>query len=179
MTAPPQTPARHVPEAQPQPMPAPTVFTQPMAAPPPARRNRGPVIAATAAAVVAVLAAVTTLLLVVLPKNGQDDPPAVDPRPAADVLLTSEPNGDITISWYDPSEGLAAQLVLGGRPGEQLARMGTPANGDTQYTVRGLNRNWDYCFVIMSIYSQTDLVQSEPQCTKRATATAPSPSVTG
>lgn len=184
VTTPPQTPVRHLPDAQPQQIPTPTVFAPATAPQQPARRSRGPVIAATAAAIVAVLAAVTTLLLVVLPKDDpQDQVPTTEPKPASDVFVTAEPNGDITISWFDPSDGLAAQLLLGNRPGETPQRMGNPKNGQTEYTVQGLNRNWDYCFTIMSIYSQNDMPRSEEKCTQRGTSPtttpAPTPSVTG
>lgn len=174
---PPQTPARHLPQ-QAQHLPTPTVFAPP--APPAAapRRSRGPVVAAIAAATVAVLAAVTTLLLVVLSKDDEEPPgPTVEPRPASDVFVTRAPSGDITVSWFDPSDGYAAQVLLGAREGEQIATMGKPQNGETRYTVTGLNPNWDYCFVVMSIYSQVDLLQSEPVCTDHTTSATASPTV--
>ncbi|MFC7762805.1 hypothetical protein ACFQY4_35705 [Catellatospora bangladeshensis] len=56
--------------------------------------------------------------------------------------------------------------------------MGSPANGERQFTVHGLNRNWDYCFQVVLFYSQSQALKSEEKCTERGRQGTPSPSVT-
>ncbi len=84
-------------------------------------------------------------------------------------------NGDhATLTWTDPSGGTVPFIVNGGRSGQQLHSYGTLPAGTTNYPVSGLNVNYDYCFVIVAVYTATDLVTSDLVCTHRHVTPTPS-----
>jgi Tetratricopeptide repeat len=95
-------------------------------------------------------------------------------KPPTDVKLRD--NGDhATLTWTDPSGGTVPFLISGGRSGQEQHAYATVPAGTTTYPVNALNVNYDYCFVVIAVYSTTDLVTSDLVCTRRHV----SPSATG
>ena len=87
-------------------------------------------------------------------------------KPPADVKLRD--SGDhATLTWTDPTGGTVPFLISVGRSGQHQLPYATVAAGTTSYPINGLNVNYDYCFVVIAVYSANDLVTSELVCTRR------------
>jgi hypothetical protein len=137
--------------------------------PPPPKRGRGVLLVSVLAAVVALAAAAVTAVLVLRqPTNPPGDTPGAAGS-ASDVKLDDK--GDsVILSWADPSSGKARQVIWGNREDQAKGVLGYPETGATTYTLYSLNRNYEYCFVIVLVYPPDDIRQSEQVCTKRKTA---------
>jgi hypothetical protein len=93
-------------------------------------------------------------------------------RPPGNVKVRD--NGDhATVTWTDPTGGTVPFLVSGGRAGQQSHVYATVPAGTTSYPVNALNVNYDYCFVVIAIYSTDDLVTSDLVCTRRHLSPTP------
>jgi hypothetical protein len=129
-------------------------------------------ITALLAALVAVAGA-TAAIYVVL--NGKGSPgPDTDTLPPTNVAIVVR-DDRVTLTWSDPSDGVAQPIVVGSREGEGLRRFAVPAKGSTEAVIPGLNKNFEYCFAVVLVYTEDDLKQSEQVCTNRK-GTNPSPS---
>lgn len=133
-------------------------------------------IASLSAAFVAVVAAGVTVFLVLNPKaRNNPEPFPSGPTGAATNVALLDRGDRVTLSWTDPSKGQAQPIVAGNREDEAPRRMGVPAKGATETTLLSLNRNYDYCFTILLVYTVDDIRQSQQVCTNRKN---PSPSPT-
>jgi hypothetical protein len=142
---------------------------------PPPKRGRGMVIAALTAAFVAVVAAGVTVFLVLNTKSRTNpEPVSTGPNGEATNVALVDRGDRITLSWTDPSNGQAQPIVAGSREDEAPRNMGVPAKGATETTLLSLNKNYDYCFRILLVYTVDDIRQSDQVCTNRKKA-SPSP----
>ncbi len=92
--------------------------------------------------------------------------------PATGVQLRD--NGDhATLTWGDPSNGTVPFIVSGGRAGQEQRIYATLPAGSSSYPVSALNVNFDYCFVVIAVYSTSDLVTSDLVCTHRHLSPSP------
>jgi hypothetical protein len=143
------------------------------------RRGRGAVFLAIAAAVVAVLAAVFVVLLVVGRPTSQpndqtsvDSPAAVTPPergPATDLTL-SDHGSSVTLRWTDPAKAQAGFAVKMGSTQDSLTLVTGNLGATPTFTITGLNARFNYCFSVVTIYSGTELRDSQAVCTKRGDA---------
>jgi Tetratricopeptide repeat len=145
---------------------------------PPARRGRGATVAAAIAAAAAVLAA--TVAAVVVLTDGRDTGPTTpqgqgaSSAPSAarglppDRVRIRDDGTVLTLTWNDPSDGTAPFIVAGARSGEQQRAMGQIPAGTTKYALNGLNAGFQYCFVVIAVYSADQLIPSERVCTARS-----------
>jgi hypothetical protein len=147
--------------------------TYPPPAPPaPVKRGRGVLIGSLIAALVAVIAAGTAIYIVL--NNGKaPEQPSQQTQPASHVTIAVR-DDRVTLTWTDPSNGVAQPIIVGFRESEGLRRFAVPAKGSTEVVIPGLNKNYDYCFMVVLVYSEQDLKQSEQVCTERKKA-SPSP----
>lgn len=187
-------PVRYADRPAPEPEPEPDVYRpspQRIEAPAPApvftaapsviveRRGRGAVFLAAAAAVVAVLAAVFVVMLII----GRPGGPAADPaaqqtqdaeplpsRAAATDLTLSDHGGSITLRWTDPAQQRAGFAVKMGATKESLTLVTGNLGSKPTFTITGLNAKFDYCFSVVTIYSGTELRDSDVVCTTRGSA---------
>jgi hypothetical protein len=163
--------AREVPQV----VPGRPIEIPPPPAPPPPKRGRGMVIASLSAAFVAVVAAGVTVFLVLNTKSPSNPEPFPSgPEGAATNVVLLDRGDRITLNWTDPSNGQAQPIVAGNREDEAPRRMGVPAKGATETTLLSLNKNYDYCFRVLLVYTLDDIRQSDQVCTNRKKAT-PSP----
>jgi Tetratricopeptide repeat len=153
------------------------------------RRRNGGLIVLTTILVVLLVAAVA--VAVNLYRHRADTPTAspsggasASASPGSATLPTHAPptdvklrdNGDhATLTWTDPTAGTVPFLISGGRSGQEQHAYATVPAGTTTYPVNALNVRYDYCFVVIAVYSTTDLVTSDLVCTRRHV----SPSATG
>lgn len=125
-------------------------------------------VASMIAAVLALAAAGGAVFFVL---NQQEPGPGTAGAPSDVKLFDS---GDrVTLTWVDPSNGNAQPIVVGSRENEASRRMGVPGKGATTTTLLSLNRNFEYCFIILLAYSVDDIRQSEQVCTNRNSASPP------
>lgn len=143
------------------------------------RRGRGAVFLAAAAAVVAVLAAVFVVMLILgRPTGTPNDPAQADPPagqspaergPATDLSL-SDHGGSVTLRWTDPAQAQAGFAVKMGASKDTLTLVTGNLGSKPTFTITGLNARFNYCFSVVTIYSGTELRDSEVVCTARASA---------
>jgi len=139
------------------------------------KRGRGVLIGSLIGALVAVFAASAAVYLVLNNAKIEPNPsPSAERLPAANVAIVVR-DDRVTLTWTDPSNGVAQPIVVGSKESEGLRRFAMPAKGSTEAVIPGLNKNFEYCFAIVLVYSEDDLKQSEQVCTDRKKAT-PSPS---
>ncbi|HZM80079.1 MAG TPA: tetratricopeptide repeat protein [Candidatus Limnocylindrales bacterium] len=136
------------------------------------KRGRGVLVGSLIAAVIAVLAAGTAVYLVLRSKG--EIGPRSNTQPATNVAIVAV-DDRVTLTWSDPSNGEAQPIIVGYRESEGLRRFSVPAKGSTEAVISGLNKNYDYCFAVVLVYSEDDLKQSEQVCTERKKP-SPSPS---
>jgi hypothetical protein len=179
-------PAQPVPSVADEPPPAPPAPTP--AAPPQIftsapsviveRRGRGTMVAAVAAALVAVIAAGVVVVLLLgrggAPggpmgqRTGQLERQAAH-APAGELSLGD--HGDsITLRWTDPAAGQAGFAVKMGPSRETVKLVTGNLGSKPAFTITGLNAKYTYCFSVVTIYSATELLDSDPVCTARAGA---------
>jgi hypothetical protein len=94
-------------------------------------------------------------------------PSAAQALPPERVRLAAD-GGAVTLTWTDPSDGTAPFIIAGTRTGEQQRAMGQVPAGTTRYRLNGLSADFDYCFVVIAVYSADKLVPSEQICTNRS-----------
>jgi hypothetical protein len=73
-------------------------------------------------------------------------------------------DGQVIVSWNDPSGGRAQPILVGGRQSEAPRRMGVPARGATHMIVGSLNQAYTYCFQVVLAYTDDDLRESDLVC---------------
>ena len=179
--------------SEPEPAPEPIHRPEPqqIAAPAPApvftsapsviveRRGRGAVFLAAGAAIVAVLAAVFVVMLIIGRPGGQpgnpvlpDTPDAASPaeRGPATGLALSDHGGSVTLRWTDPADKQAGFAVKMGATKDSLTLVTGNLGSTPTFTITGLNARYNYCFSVVTIYSGTELRDSEVICTARASA---------
>ncbi|QOC95294.1 fibronectin type III domain-containing protein [Micromonospora craniellae] len=126
-------------------------------------------------AIVAVVVAVAALIgLGVLIMDRRAAPPvtpaessAADPGPPPTGLELRDDSATIRLTWTDPSDGLVPFMVAGGRAGQALGVLATVGQGQTSYTVNGLNSRVDYCFTVLAVYGTNEFATSSQVCTSR------------
>lgn len=123
------------------------------------------------AAFVVVVAAGAAVYLVLNNKKGTPGP-GTEMLAATNVAIVVQ-DDRVTLTWTDPSNGTAQPIIVGSRESEGLRRFAVPAKGSTEVMLPGLNKNYDYCFKVVLVYSENDLKDSEQVCTERK---KPSPS---
>jgi Tetratricopeptide repeat len=143
------------------------------------RRGRGAVFLAAAAAVVAVLAAVFVVMLILGRPSGSANPPGqaespaeqspAEHRPVTGFTL-SDHGGSVTLRWTDPAQGQAGFAVKMGATKESLTLVTGNLGSKPTFTITGLNARYNYCFSVVTIYSGTELRDSDVVCTARASA---------
>lgn len=176
-------PAPHqaFPTHQPQPvMSAPPVMAPPAPAPvmaPEARRSRAPFILGLTGVVLAAAVLIAVIGFLV-PWNGSRDDPApptadgtvglstFDAPPTDLVIMTDDENG-VRLSWRDPSGGGLSFIVFGGRQGAAAEAMQTVTAGTTQVTISGLRPDVNYCFMVGALYTIDSVPRSNQVCTSR------------
>jgi hypothetical protein len=136
------------------------------------KRGRGVLVGSLIAAFVAVIAAGAAVYLVLNNKTGS--PENSGTQPASNVALSVR-DDRVTLTWTDPSNGVAQPIIVGFRESEGLRRFAVPAKGSTEAVIPGLNKNYNYCFAVVLVYTEDDVKQSEQVCTDRKGA-SPSPS---
>jgi hypothetical protein len=92
--------------------------------------------------------------------------PATPADPPGEVSLTDN-GGSVTLTWRDPTDGIAPFIVAGGRVGTAATALQTVSAGRTQSIIYGLNSRHDYCFTVTVIYSTTVAASSARVCTHR------------
>lgn len=142
----------------------------PHSVPPPARPRRGTgvLIASIAAAIVAIAAATVTVYFVLRPDGS---PAQTSSEPPSNVAIQVR-DDRVTITWTDPSNGVAQPMIVGNREGEGSRRFAMPPNGATEASITGLNKKYDYCFSVMLVYTIEDVKQSDQVCTNRNKSTS-------
>ncbi|MEU8263142.1 fibronectin type III domain-containing protein [Micromonospora sp. NPDC048999] len=162
--------------AVPAPFHQPPAYPEPQE-PEPGGRNRT-VVAVVAGAVVVVVAAVVGVGAMVLnrePAPPEPTPTGVGPKvsgpPPTDLRLQDE-GTTITVTWSDPTDGVAPFVVAGGRAGQKLGVMATVDAGETRYTINGLSPKLNYCFTVLAVYSTDTYATSGQVCTDRDRGTA-------
>jgi hypothetical protein len=139
----------------------------------PPKRGRGVLVGSLIAAFVAVIAA-TAAVYLVLNNDSRGPGPDDETLPATNVAIAVREDR-VTLTWTDPSNGAAQPIIVGSRESEGLRRFALPAKGSTEAVLAGLNKNDDYCFAVVLLYSEDDVKQSEQVCTNRKRP-GPSPS---
>jgi hypothetical protein len=142
------------------------------------RRGRGAVFLAAAAAVVAVLAVFVVMLILGRPDGSANTPgPAQSPdaqspaeRGPATGLTLSDHGGSVTLRWTDPAQAQAGFAVKMGATKESLTLVTGNLGSKPTFTITGLNARYNYCFSVVTIYSGTELRDSDVVCTARASA---------
>lgn len=179
--------------AEPEPEPEPAYRPTPpkIEAPPPApvftaapsviveRRGRGAVFLAAAAALVAVLAAVFVVMLIIGRPGGPAGTPAQQETQETEALPSHGPATEVTIAdhgasvtlrWTDPAERQAGFAVKMGATKDSLTLVTGNLGSKPTFTITGLNAKYNYCFSVVTIYSGTELRDSEAVCTTRSPA---------
>lgn len=143
------------------------------------RRGRGSVYLAAAAAVVAVLAAAFVVMLILGRPGGTPNTPAqqetqgTEPQPShgpATDLALSDHGGSITLRWTDPAQEQAGFAVKMGATKDSLTLVTGNLGSRPTFTITGLNAKYNYCFSVVTIYSGTELRDSDVVCTTRSAA---------
>jgi hypothetical protein len=128
------------------------------------KRGRGVLVGSLIAAFVLVIGATAAVYLVLNNKPGTGTGPGGQTLPATDVAIVVR-DDRVTLTWNDPSSGVAQPIIVGSRESEGLRRFALPAKGSTEAVIPGLNRNYNYCFAVVLVYSEDDFKQSEQVCT--------------
>ena len=131
-------------------------------------------IASVVAALVLVIAAGVTAFLLLRPGAGTTTPPEDTLTAATDVKIQVR-DDRVTLTWTDTSDGKAQPIIVGNREGEGQRRFAVPPKGATEAPIAGLNKNFDYCFIVVLAYSADDVRQSDQVCTNRQKASPPPP----
>ena len=143
------------------------------------RRGRGAVYLAAAAALVAVLAAVFVVMLIIGRPSGVANNPALNETPTAASppergpatdLALSDHGGSVTLRWTDPAAAQAGFAVKMGATKDSLTLVTGNLGSTPTFTITGLNARFNYCFSVVTIYSGTELRDSEVICTTRGSA---------
>lgn len=187
-------PVRYADRPAREPEPEPDVYRpspQKIEAPPPSpvftsapsviveRRGRGAVFLAAAAAVVAVLAAIFVVMLIIGRPGGPAGAPTAqetqgtEPLPsraAATDLTLSDHGGSVTLRWADPAQERAGFAVKMGATKDTLILVTGNLGAKPTFTITGLNAKFNYCFSVVTIYSGTELRDSDVVCTTRGGA---------
>jgi hypothetical protein len=124
------------------------------------------------AAVLVVLAATAGVYFFL--NNTKGNGTGSDLLPATNVAIVVR-DDRVTLTWNDPSNGVAQPIIVGFRESEGLRRFAMPAPGSTEAVIPGLNKNYDYCFGVVLVYPGDKIAESEQVCTERKKP-SPSPS---
>ncbi|MER5458269.1 hypothetical protein ABT008_26220 [Micromonospora sp. NPDC002389] len=135
-------------------------------------RNRAAIVVAIVAVVVAVVAVIGLGVLIVNDRRAASptapaESAAADPGPPPTGLELRDDAATIRLTWTDPSDGLVPFMVAGGRAGQALGVLATVGQGQTSYTVNGLNSRVDYCFTVLAVYGTNEFATSSQVCTTR------------
>lgn len=115
------------------------------------------------------IAAATVTVYFVLRPDGS--PAQTSSEPPSNVAIQVR-DDRVTITWTDPSNGVAQPMIVGNREGEGSRRFAMPPNGATEASITGLNKKYDYCFSVMLVYTIEDVKQSDQVCTNRNKSTS-------
>jgi hypothetical protein len=139
----------------------------------PKRRGRGVLVGSLIAAIVVVLAA-TAGVYFVLNNSKRGSGPDGNMLPATNVAIDVR-DDRVTLTWSDPSNGVAQPIIVGFRESEGRRRFAVPAKGSTEAVIPGLLKNYDYCFAVVLVYPEDIPRESGQVCTERKKP-SPSPS---
>lgn len=171
-------PMRAAPEGVPTPLPPRMVpptsgggaVGYPIHPAPAPKRRRGLLV--SLAAVLLLVAGAGAAVYFVLDRDNRG--PGTDTKAATNVGIDVR-DDRVTITWSDPSNGVAQPIIIGFRESEGWRRFAVPPKGANSAVLPGLNKNFEYCFAVVLAYSEEDLKESDQVCTNRKN-TAPSPS---
>ncbi|WP_246636872.1 hypothetical protein [Actinoplanes hulinensis] len=142
--------------------------------------SRGIAVALTVLATLVAIVAVGALVVVLA--NRSQEPVARETEgtvaPSVPVLGGAPPTGlelddrgtSVGLTWGDPARGKASFIITMARRGEQLKPVGHVGPGTVEFVELGLNKNLDYCFAVVAVYSTKQVSSSVQECTKRGTA---------
>jgi hypothetical protein len=91
-------------------------------------------------------------------------------RGPATGLTLSDHGGSVTLRWTDPAQAQAGFAVKMGATKESLTLVTGNLGSKPTFTITGLNARYNYCFSVVTIYSGTELRDSDVVCTARASA---------
>jgi hypothetical protein len=146
------------------------------------RLHPGVVTFVAAVSMVVVIASVAILVQVLRGSTNSSNaaPPAATPTdsqeppvlalPPTNVTLQDD-LGSVTVHWVDPSSGRVPFIVAGSREGTDTHPLVSVTPGHTSATVVGLNSNYDYCFKVAAVWSDSQIATSGLTCTKRQVGT--------
>jgi len=150
----------------------------------PDRRRRGGTVLAVLAAPVALLlvAAVVIVALNHKPAKQQQQQNVADPHPSTTQTVKITTDGapanvrlqdkqtSITLTWSDPSGGVAPIAVLGAKANDQPQFLKQLDPGTTTWTQEGVNDSYDHCYIVAAFYrtNGSDVAARSPLvCTHR------------
>ena len=150
----------------------------------PDRRRRGGTMLAVLAAPVALLlvAAVVIVALNHKPAKQQQRQNVADPHPSTTQTVKITTDGapanvrlqdkqtSITLTWSDPSGGVAPIAVLGAKANDQPQFLKQLDPGTTTWTQEGVNDSYDHCYIVAAFYrtNGSDVAARSPLvCTHR------------
>jgi hypothetical protein len=125
-------------------------------------RRRGGTVLAVLAASVAVLLVAAVVVVALNHKPAKQN--AADPEPSATQTVKLTTDGaptnvrlqdkqtSITLTWTDPSGGVAPIVVLGARANDPPQYLKQLDPGTTTYTQDGVNDSYDHCYVVAAFY---------------------------
>jgi hypothetical protein len=90
---------------------------------------------------------------------------ATSGQPASDVRLRDEQRS-VTISWHDPSNGVALARLAVNRDGRVLFEGDMPSGVD-HYRLDGLSPDLNLCATVTLVYPDGAAPATEPVCTDR------------
>jgi hypothetical protein len=91
---------------------------------------------------------------------------AVPGTPPAAVTLR-DTRDSVALTWTYPPGAEGPVVVSGGRTGQESRALQELPAGTTSFTVYGLNRSTDYCFIVAVVYSVDLVGRATPVCTAR------------
>jgi hypothetical protein len=145
----------------------------------PPRRRSGALLGVAAASIAALLVAAVIVVALVARPGGHN---AAGPAPSTTQALKVTDQGaptdvrledkqtSITVTWTDPSGGVAALAVLGGQPNQQPQLLKVLDPGTKSWTHEGINDGYDYCYIVAAFYKadgEQVAARSKQVCTHR------------
>jgi serine/threonine protein kinase len=75
----------------------------------------------------------------------------------------------VTLTWQAPKAKAQQIAVLGGPSGTQPVLLQVLGSTQTTVTLNGVNPRFDYCYVVVAVFSASSVGRSGPACTTRGT----------
>lgn len=148
----------------------------------PDRRRRGGTVLAVLAASVALLLVAAVVIVALNHKPATQQQNVADPHPSTTQTVKITTDGapanvrlqdkqtSITLTWSDPSGGVAPIAVLGAKANDQPQFLKQLDPGTTTWTQEGVNDSYDHCYIVAAFYrtNGSDVAARSPLvCTHR------------